>query len=155
MREFSRAPTHNVKSIKNWHYNHDYNAIVKDEQKYLDHEEDLFTLDRRIKTPLRRLMDNSRLLRTLPVWKHRKKDAPAYDAKQISYYSDIRMDRFACAILGSTGIIMLITPIWILQALASQRDRLIVITAYIIACLIILSSVTSAEPLKALGATAA
>lgn len=81
--------------------------------------------------------------------------APEYDAKQISYYSDERMDRFTSAVLLVIGVVMLITPIWILEALNGIRYKLAVITIYVFVFLLILSLAMYTKPFEALGATAA
>ncbi|RSL74526.1 hypothetical protein CEP51_011524 [Fusarium floridanum] len=82
------------------------------------------------KTPLRRLIDTSLTIRTLPIWRHKDKAAPDYDAEHVSYYSDARMDKTASVAIVAVGIIMLITPIWVLQAMDGLRAKLAVITTY-------------------------
>lgn len=50
---------------------------------------------------------------------------------------------------------MLITPIWILQALTELKPKLAVITGFIFIFLLVLSLAMVAKPFEALGATAA
>lgn len=156
LRKYPQAPKRDVKSVNNWHFNHDYRAIDEDEQKYLKHTEDLICLVQKDKTPLRKAMDNSFWLRTLPLWRHKSDiPVPEYDAANVSYYKDGRMDRFASVLIVSIGVVMLITPIWVLQSLADLNMKLIVITIFIFVFLLILSYFMAAKPFEALGATAA
>ncbi len=152
----SLAPHRDVKSIRNWHFNHDYQAIAREEQTYLDHDGDLVcVVPKEGKTPLRRLLDSSLRLRTLVFWRHREDKTPSYDAGEVAYYSDKRMNRFLSAIITAIGVAMLITPIWILQATESLQMRLVVITVFIFIFLIVLSFAMVTKPFEALGATAA
>lgn len=100
-------------------------------------------------------MDSSLRLRTLGVWKDDKGDIPSYDAGNVGYFSDKRMDRFASAIIVAIGVAMLITPIWILQALESLPAKLGTITAFVSVFLLVASMVMVSKPLEALSATAA
>lgn len=50
---------------------------------------------------------------------------------------------------------MLIAPLWILQSIGGTNAKLVVITAFILVFLAILSVVTNAKQFETLGATAA
>lgn len=65
------------------------------------------------------------------------------------------MDSFASAVIVFVGASILITPIWILQAIESVQQKLAVITAFVLAFLLILSFAMVSKPFEALGATAA
>ncbi|RSL60017.1 hypothetical protein CEP54_006973 [Fusarium duplospermum] len=155
LRSYPEAPKRDVDSIKNWHYNHDYEAIARKEQEYLEHGKDLICMVQKDKTPLRRLIDSSLTIRTLPIWRHKDKAAPNYDAEYVSYYSDSRMDTFASAAIAVIGVVMLITPIWVLQAMDGLKAKLGVITAFVLIFLLVLSFAMASKPFEALGATAA
>ncbi|KAL1882806.1 hypothetical protein Daus18300_000444 [Diaporthe australafricana] len=157
VRKSPRAPRRDIKSIRNWHFNHDYAAISPKEQEYLNHasEDDLIRVVHVDKTPLRRLVDSSLRLRTLRLWKDKKDDIPSYDAANVEYFLDKRMDRFSSAVIVAIGVAMLITPIWILQALESLPTKLGTITAFVSVFLVVVSMIMVSKPLEALSATAA
>ncbi|KAH7131033.1 hypothetical protein EDB81DRAFT_905875 [Dactylonectria macrodidyma] len=115
-----------------------------EEQKYLDHEEDLLCVVQRDKTTLRRLIDKSHLVRTLSIWKNKTKTPTETDAQHVPYYSDKRIDTFA------SGIIVAI-----LQAMKILRIKLAVITIFVFAFLLLLSFSMASKPFEALSATAA
>ncbi|KAF4981416.1 hypothetical protein FZEAL_2764 [Fusarium zealandicum] len=155
LRKLPKAPLRDIKSIRNWHYNHDYAAIARDEQQYLDHDDDLICMVQRDKTPMRRLIDKSRRMRTLSIWEHKNERKSEHDTDEVSFYSDKRIDNFASAVIVTIGVTMLITPIWVLQAMDSLQGKLGVITAFILIFLLVLSFAMVAKPFEALGATAA
>lgn len=156
LREYPTAPISDIKNIRNWHFNHGFAAIAADEQEYLEYQNDLMCITHKNKTPLRRVIDKSRRLRTLRVW--RRKDetpAPQYDSQYVSYYSDQRIDGFASGFIVLVGLSMLVTPIWVLNSLESMNSRLVVITIFTIVFLLVMSFAMVAKPFEALGATAA
>lgn len=154
LRKLPQAPRRDVQSLKNWHFNHDHLAIAAEEQYYLE-QNDLVAIVQKDKTPFRRLIDSSRWLRTLPFWKQRERDVPDHDAAYVSYYSDRSIDRFASAIIIAIGVAMLITPLWILQAVDMFHMKLVVITAFVLVCLLLVSLAMVAKPFEALDSTAA
>ncbi|KAJ4261336.1 hypothetical protein NW757_001727 [Fusarium falciforme] len=155
LRGYPEAPNRDISSIRNWHYNHEYAAIAPEEQQYLEHDKDLICVAQKDKTPLRRLIDSSLTIRTLPIWRHKDKAVPNYDAEHVSYYSDSRIDTFASAVIAIIGVVMLITPIWVLQAMSGLRAKLVVITVFVLIFLLVLSFAMASKPFEALGATAA
>ncbi|KAK1671996.1 hypothetical protein BDP55DRAFT_274936 [Colletotrichum godetiae] len=155
LRTLSKAPRRDIKNHLHWHENHGNEAIATVEQDYLNHKNDLVALAQKEKTPLRQVIDGSLRLRTLPLWRHRENEGETYDKEDVSHYSDKRMDSFASAVIIAVGVLMLITPIWILQALTDLKAKLAVITAFIFVFLLVLSLAMVAKPFEALGATAA
>ncbi|KAK7927862.1 phytase [Apiospora marii] len=131
LRRYRTAPQRDVKNIKNWHYNHGYQAIAADERQYTQHTGDLISIAEKDKTPLRQFIDN------------------------VAYYSDKRINNFTSMTIVFIGITMLLTLIWILQALHSATPKLIVITIFILAFLVTLSYAMVTKPFEALGSTAA
>ena len=65
------------------------------------------------------------------------------------------MNRFTSAIIIAIGMVMLVTPIWALQAMNDIRSKLGVITGFILLFLLVLSVAMVAKPFEALAATAA
>lgn len=146
----------NVFDIRRWHENNDNSAIAEDEQTYLSHEGDLVYVVPKVRSPLGDLIDRSRYLRTLSAWK--KKDAPElpqYEDNAITYMSEKRVDSFTTSLTILSGLIMLIAPIWILQALSKPKAKLVTITIFIIVFLGMVSYITASKPSETLAATAA
>ncbi|KAJ8126334.1 hypothetical protein O1611_g7303 [Lasiodiplodia mahajangana] len=155
MKKFQTPRGQDIRSLCNWHYNHDDGAILLDERKYLEHTGDLFSVIQKDKAPLRKLIDRSRLLRTLCIWRLNNQSTPNDEVGIVSYYSDERINTFASAVIVSLGAILLLVPLWILYALNNSALKLAVITAFVASFLIILSFAMVAKPFEALGVTAA
>ncbi|KAK8103547.1 uncharacterized protein PG998_010580 [Apiospora kogelbergensis] len=159
LRKIPTAPERDIKNINRWHYNHGYQAIESEERKYLEQKNDLISITEKDKMPLRQFIDRSRRLRTLRIWQQPNSDSIASSARErdqdVSYYSDQRIDSFTSLTIVLIGIAMLLTPIWILQALQAPTTKLVVITIFILAFLITLSYAMVTKPFEALGATAA
>jgi hypothetical protein len=80
---------------------------------------------------------------------------PTFDKDIVIYWSDKRMDRFVTAVIVGCGMVMLIAPLWILQALNGTYQKLGTITGFVVAFLGMLSCTTAAKPFETLAATAA
>ncbi|KAI1123516.1 hypothetical protein F5Y10DRAFT_251693 [Nemania abortiva] len=155
LRDYVRAPSRDVKSLRTWHANHREMAIDENEHKYLEQNQDLIRLRSNDKTPLRNWIDSSLALRTLSIWQKHSRAIPNYEMSNISYYSNASMNGFASAVIAFVGASLLVTPIWILQAIKNLQSKLAVITAFILVFLLILSFTMVSKPLEALGVTAA
>ncbi|KAH9224690.1 hypothetical protein DL95DRAFT_254615, partial [Leptodontidium sp. 2 PMI_412] len=69
LKKFPQAARQDLKSVQNWHYNHGGHAISPEEQTYLTHSLDVFSVVPKEKAPLRRLLDRSRTFRISSVLK--------------------------------------------------------------------------------------
>lgn len=157
MQMYPEAPLQNIQNIVTWHNNHQNRAISEEEQSYLYRPLDLFSLVPKEKSPLRRLLERSPRFRIHHFWRHKRQpELPVYDKDVITYISDKRIEKFATAIIVIVGLVMIITPMWILQALGGRTvHKLGTITAFIVGFLGIVSYATAAKPFETLGATAA
>jgi hypothetical protein len=157
--ELKKAPpacAQDIKSVCNWHHNHSNVAISAPETAYLSHDLDLYSVVPKEKTPLRRLLDRSRKFRIHSLWRTEKApQLPVYDQDVITYTDDKRIDRFVTILIVGVGTLMLLTPMWILQALHNDNAKLAVITAFVVVFLGLVAYATVAKPFETLAATAA
>lgn len=149
------APKHDIESIQNWYQNHNDTAINTPEQTYLSNTHDLFSLIPRDKSPLCIFLERSLAVRLLRLWRKKTTNPslPLYD--DTTYMSDKRIGRFVNVVVIVIGIAMLICPIWILNCLQGQRERLATITGFVVLFLGIVGGATVAKIWEALAATAA
>lgn len=155
VRRLPPAPLRDIEHLQNWHRNHDFKAVNKEEHQYLEKKTDLVRLVPENKTNVRRLVDKSSWLSTFSIWKEQKQFDIQYDVKSIQSYSEKRLDNFASGIIVTIGAVMLMTPLWILQFLNTSVSKLVVITVFNSAFLLVMSFIMVAKPFEALGATAA
>ncbi|KIN05273.1 hypothetical protein OIDMADRAFT_78820, partial [Oidiodendron maius Zn] len=133
-----------------------HQSILEYSGGYLDEELDLFSLVPREKTSLRKLLDKSRVFRHLFLLRKSKTpELPLYNKSWVHYFSDELMDRCVTMVIVSVGTLMLVAPMWILQALGSQQQKLWVITAFLLSFVVMISHATMARPFEILAATAA
>ncbi|KAL7943826.1 hypothetical protein V8C42DRAFT_328546 [Trichoderma barbatum] len=179
LRSYKPAPQQNIKNIFRWHSNHAHRAVCLHEQQYLHYgrgdgylngyadaceetehtqktrtDDDLICVVQQDKAPLRRVVDSSRIFRSMSLSETKRGQASEHDAEDVSYYSEKRLDLFVSLTTTMIGLAMLVTPLWILQSTKSLQIKLIVITVFIIVFLLVLSFGMVARPFEALGATA-
>ncbi|KAI8623321.1 hypothetical protein F5Y19DRAFT_468605 [Xylariaceae sp. FL1651] len=155
LREYMRAPPRDIQSLRTWHENHPNITTNEEEHSYLREKQDLIRMRLDEKTPLRRWIDNSSILRALALWRKRSQIASTDETENVSYYSNAVMDFFASAIIFTIGGIIIVMPIWVLLGLNGIVDKVGAITVFIVAFLAVLSFVLVAKPFEVLGATAA
>lgn len=145
-----------IQSLRTWHSNHSNCAISEEEQSYLHYPKDLFSLVPKEKSPLRRFLERSRNFRSYRLWRSKNApELPLHD-EHVIYVSDKKIERFVTAVIVMLGMIMLIAPMWILQALDGRTlPKLGTITAFIVTFLMLVSYATLAKPFETLAATAA
>jgi hypothetical protein len=156
LKKFPTPSQRDIRNIEVWHRNTNHYAIEDEEKSYLTHTLDLFSLVPREKSPLRQLLDTSRLFRHLSIFKKRHTPKlPLYNQGWVHYFSDKSMDRCVTVVIVTIGTAMLVAPMWILQALGTQQRKLWVITAFLLSFVAMISYATVARPFEILAATAA
>ncbi|MCJ1432761.1 hypothetical protein MMC27_002118 [Xylographa pallens] len=147
------ATKHQVNNVKAWLFNNEH-AIREDEASFIEAEGDLVPVVPKIKVPLRRLIERSDFMHLLRV---NKSNGPR--SKTTIYTDDTRVDKVVTFTVMSTGLGMLIGPLWWLQQITADesnlQSRLGIITGFIVCFAGILSIVTVAKPFDVLAATAA
>lgn len=148
-----KAPTHSIRNVRNWLSTH-VGAIDEDESGFIKHEADVFNVVTRERTPLRAFLEKFDRFRKSKVFQ-RAPEAYGYSSKTTIYQSDEKIDTFVNGFIGVFGLLMLITPLWILFYTPSTKYQLVVITIFITLFLGSVQSFTVARPFETLAATAA
>lgn len=88
-----------------------------------------------------------------------KNSSNNFETKTTIYNKESRMNKFATCTTLAIGLAMLIGPLWMLQFVTAEgfstRNRLLIITVFLIAFAVLVSVMTVARPPEVLGATAA
>jgi hypothetical protein len=151
------VPGEDVQSVKEWLKNKE-TAIADDEVEYLNHVPDLFQLVSKNKSSLRRLLERSDHFRTFPVFRRPStsvcEDFIA-DDEHVHYHDDSKIDHAVTLIVLTLGVIMIVSPLWILEFVHGSIKRLGIITMYIVLFITLLSVTTVAKPFESLAAAAA
>ncbi|MCJ1248357.1 hypothetical protein MMC30_005574 [Trapelia coarctata] len=151
-----RPPAHRqeIQNIDNWFYSNP-GAICDPETDYINHTDDLITIIPKTKTPLRRGLERFQSFQLSSLFSTTPTNIGFYDPKLIRYHSDVRIEKFITAVVTLCGALMLIAPLWILDAVGTKRAQLEVISVFIVVFLVLVSSITVARPFESLAATAA
>ncbi|PMD29656.1 hypothetical protein L207DRAFT_593226 [Hyaloscypha variabilis F] len=155
-RQYPTAPPHAIKSLLNWHANHNNGAIETEEQRYLTKKHDLISLVPKSITPLERLLESSGWFKLHLIWKDKDvPELPLYDTNVVTLFSDGKIDRFIAVVITALGTLMLVVPLWVLPNLEDMNAKLGTITAFVVVFLGLVAYTTTAKPFETLAATAA
>jgi hypothetical protein len=149
------VPAREINNITNWFFNHP-NAIINEEQGYMNHTADLMPVVYKKKTPFRRSLERSTHFRTWNFWKERQSEEDfGYNPELEHVASDERIDKVISSSIVAAGLAMLISPIWILEYVNHAAGKLGIITAFLVAFVLLLGFATPARPFETVAAAAA
>lgn len=156
LRSHPTVPRRDIQSIKNWHHNA-LHAVLEDEQAYLEQTHDLIQVVPKAATPLRRALERSMRFRLSKLWVKEDSPLPQYNAHhdQLHVSSDSKIDNALGSTITVVGMMMLIVPLWVLNATCGPKARLGIITGFVIFFLGLIAFTTVARPFESLAAAAA
>ncbi|KAI2471290.1 hypothetical protein F4781DRAFT_131144 [Annulohypoxylon bovei var. microspora] len=156
LRNMTTAPKRNIQNIETW-FACNRGAIAEDETDFIKHPDDLI-LGCGEKSILRIFFEDQVVLRTWAFLGLFKKNSPPSmslrDRNEVYHFNDQAIDAFGSIAVLIIALLMLIAPLWILQALDDIHSKLAVITSFIIICLFFLTLATLGRPFETLAATA-
>ncbi|KAI9162852.1 hypothetical protein HJFPF1_04447 [Paramyrothecium foliicola] len=154
LRNMTTAPERNSRNIKAW-FAHNTGAIMEEETQFVNHLDDLVT-GYNPKPKLRAYFEDHILLRTEFIRQFFKKAEPSNLSShdEVKLFSDQVMDVTGSLAVFLAALLMLVAPLWILQAMKDIRSKLTVITSFVVAFLLFLSLGTLGRPFERLAATA-
>ncbi|KZM19458.1 hypothetical protein ST47_g9359 [Ascochyta rabiei] len=149
------APRH-VESLKFWHESAQY-AVEDAEKRYLNQSHDLIRVVPKYVAPLRRLLEKSSRFRLSKFWTMKIPPLPQHSThpEEIHYSSDAKIDNLVGVTITMLGMIMLVTPLWILNETSGLRARLAIITGFVVLFLGFVAFTKVAKPFESLAAAAA
>ncbi|KAI8947609.1 hypothetical protein F4801DRAFT_497793 [Xylaria longipes] len=155
MRRLFPAPDRNVRNLQKWFENNE-GAILKEETEFIKHRDELISISTP-KSTLRRWFEDHIITRTdvMGVFKsHARLKLEAYDQTSVDTFSDDAINTFGSMMVFAAALVMLITPLWILQSLEVLQKKLAAITVFIVVFLAFLTATTIGRPFERLVATA-
>lgn len=154
LRGLPTAPSRPRENIETWMFNNP--SAIQDREAEFIKKKDLVSLEQRPKSAVREFFETNIAFRAHGLWKG---DAPANtppaEQQARQYVDNDRVERLSTLCIFAVGLAMLIAPLWALEGLHSPYYKLGLITAFIVAFLVIMSAATTSKPLETLGATAA
>lgn len=152
----SRVPKRDIESVANWHHNTPH-GILEAETVYLRHAHDLIRVVPKGLSPMRRILEKTTHFRLLKFWESKDPPLPRYSAhpEELRYSSDEGIDKTIALTITALGMLMLIAPLWVLNATNWPQARLGVITGFVMLFLGLIAFTTVARPWESLAAVAA
>lgn len=146
------AQDHQIENIKAWFHNRPL-AIATEEQEFINKPSDVIAVVSSPKTPLRFFLEKWQPLVTSRLFRAKHRDG---NLSQTTYYhSNKGLNAFTTFVIVTTGLLLLLGPMWILQFIEDNIRRLGVITGVVLLFTALLASSTIAKPFEVLAATAA
>ncbi|KAK7943834.1 uncharacterized protein PG986_012947 [Apiospora aurea] len=156
LRAQNKAPSWNVNNVRNWFKNNP-GAIMPNESTFHGQESELLSLSRGSNTFARRCFQNSVLYpvgKTTKLFTTTPRFVTPRDAKNVHVFSEKSTETMVTASLFFAAVLMLITPLWILQAIRSMQLKLAVITVFIVVFLAFFTYAKTGRAFERLAATA-
>jgi len=146
------AQGHQIENVKAWFHNRPL-AIATEEQEFINKSSDVIAVVSSPKTPLRFFLERWQPLVTSRLFRAKHRDG---NPSQTTYYHSNRgLDAFTTFVIVTTGLLLLLVPMWVLQFVENSIRRLGVITGVVLLFTALLASATIAKPFEVLAATAA
>jgi len=130
-------------------------AIAEAEASFVNHEGDLMRVVPKEKTPLGAFLETSRLLRLASFFQERYLPDTHLNTTGTHYSSDEKLEQFTNWIIVTFGLIMLFAPMWWLNCIETDAQKLGVITGFIALFVLLLQGATSNRSFEVLAGTAA
>ena len=130
---------------------------MPNESTFPDHEEELLSVSGGTNTVARRFFQNTILFpigKSTGLFAKEPRFMTTRDARNVRIFSDEAVETVVTASLFFAAVLMLITPLWILQAIQSMQMKLGVITIFIVVFLGFLTYATTGRAFERLAATA-
>ncbi|KAI0546410.1 hypothetical protein F4679DRAFT_598725 [Xylaria curta] len=155
MRSLFPAPDRNVRNLQTWLENNE-GAILKNETEFVQHGNELISISTP-KSTLRRWFEDHIVTHTDIIGVFRKQQRiklEAYDQTSVYTFSDEAINTLASLAVFVSALVMLITPLWILQSLEMLQKKLATITVFIVIFIAFLTVTAPGRPFERLAATA-
>lgn len=146
-----------VSKVKRWFDSVHPGAIEKDEQDFINHNDDLIPVLPKVKSRFRNFLEST-LLRPSIIRRYFDRtpdDIETIDDDMTIWYSDKKVERFFSIVVAVGGLSMLIGPLWILEYVSGSAMQLGVITSFISLFFFLVTVATTAKIFEAMAAAAA
>jgi hypothetical protein len=147
------AKIYQIKNVEAWFDNHQF-AIDAEEQEFVRKGNDVITLVSKPKSPLALLSEKCELLIAWSLFRSQPREGQA-SSQTTLYFSNRGLEAFVTFVIITVGLLLLLGPMWSLQFIQNNIQRLGLITAAIVLFTGLLASATIAKPFEVLAATAA
>lgn len=161
MRSRPAAEPRQIKNVKNWLFNtaNKYrDAIAETETKSYTapkYAADLISISSRTRPPLGQWLESSAKLQLSGLFRENHVEGKHVDATTTTYSSNAKFEKLTNRSIILGGLVMLLTPLWLLEYYSGSKVRLGIITTFVVAFMWIMSTATINRPFEVVAASAA
>jgi hypothetical protein len=152
IRKRPRAEPRQINNVENWLKR---GAITASETGFVTHKSDLISINERVRPPLGRWLEACRILRTWRIFKAKFVEGLHVKADATSYSSDQTFESVTSIGIIVLGLSMLLAPLWWLEDVSDSKDRLKIITGFVILFISLMTVATINRPFEVVASTAA
>lgn len=161
MRSRPAADGRQISNVRNWlsDGNGDYRAAidVAETHSYMDpkYAPDLISISSRTRTPLGRWLESFQSLHLSKLFSATFVDGKHVKSSTITYSSDSKFETLTNRSIIAGGLVMLLVPLWLLECFSGSKVRLGIITAFVVAFMLVMMTATINRPFEVVAASAA
>lgn len=161
MRSRPAAEPRQVQNVRTWltdKEDHFRDAISKPEAgPYMEakYAADLISISPRTRPPLGQWLESSTSLQVSRFFREKPVEGRHIKATTSIYSSNARFEKLTNRSIILGGLVMLLTPLWLLEYCSGSRTRLGIITAFVVAFMMIMSTATINRPFEVVASSAA
>ncbi|KAK7932555.1 hypothetical protein PG985_003267 [Apiospora marii] len=156
VRSLGSAPNRNVKNLDAW-FKNNRGAIMESETNFIQHTGELIAVSQP-KSTLRQWFELRIVYGTRSCFslfrRTRRTKMSRRDQEDTYVFSNESLDAFSTIATFAVALAMLVAPLWVLQSLQALHLKLVVITGFVVLCLLFLTFATLGRPFERLATTA-
>lgn len=161
MRSRPAADDRQINNVKNWltnekgEYLHAIDA--KETTCYTDsnYAPDLITISSRTRPPLGRWLESWERLQVSRLFRAKLIPGQHVESDTTTYSSDSKFEKLTNRSIIAGGLIMLLTPLWLLEFASGSKVRLGIITAFVVVFMMGMTTATINRPFEVVASSAA
>jgi len=125
------AQKSDIESVRMW-FKDNKSAISPDEENYIERD-DVISIVHHDSTPLRKFLEKHVIYRTHFLWKRKPPSQLSPQEKEfVQYTAEDRVNRAVSITVAVVGFLMLIAPLWVLNAVSGRKSQLGVICGFVL-----------------------
>lgn len=161
MRSRPSADERHINNVRNWLSDVEggYRQVIDEEEtkSYMEsrYAADLITISLRNRPPLGRWLESFQKLQLSKWFRAELIPGKHKESRTTTYSSDTKFENLTNCSIIMGGLLMLLTPLWLLEYCSGSKTRLGIITAFVVVFMFTMSTATINRPFEVVAASAA
>ena len=161
MRARPAAELRQIENVKNWLFNtaNNYRGAIAEAETMSyttpKHASDLISISSRVRPPLGQWLESSTTFQLSSLFRAKRVEGKHVEEPTTKYSSNEKFEKLTNRSIIIGGLIMLLTPLWLLECYTDSQVRLGIITAFVVVFMWVMSTATINRPFEVVAASAA